>query len=146
MKATIKTQVTIAASPTEVFKYLTNLRFHYLWNPQVHRISTHEQLKQGSVFESVSRVLGVEVRAVNRVTKFTPQEEFQLENTMGVVQYHAAFHLFAKYQSTLLVCTMTVASASKGFAFSALILKKLAQRELQTDMQALKVAVESHLE
>jgi hypothetical protein len=44
------------------------------------------------------------------------------------------------------VCATTVSSDNKAFAFAAPVLKALARRELQTDMQALKLAVEHHLE
>ncbi len=35
MKVHVVAQITIAASGTEIFAYLANLKYHYLWNPQL---------------------------------------------------------------------------------------------------------------
>lgn len=146
MNTTIVTRISIAASPAEVFEYLTNLEYHYLWNPQVHSISTKEQLKLGSEFETTSLVLGVKIKAKNVVTKFIPPKEIEMENNIGAVSYHASFRLAPKGKMTMVVLTTTVSTDSHAFAFTVPILKKLARRELQTDMQALKLAVENQLE
>lgn len=62
------------------------------------------------------------------------------------MHYVANFRLQGRGDSTLVTCSTTVTAASAAFAFTAPILKRLARRELQTDMQALKLAVENGLE
>lgn len=145
MKASVVTKVTIQASASRVFNYLTDLKYHHLWNPQVLRISQHGKLKLGSSFASTSLLLGVEVESNNVVMKFVYPKELEIQNKVGMVQYTANFKLFQAGGTTLVVLTTEVSSHSKAFAFAPPLLKVLARRELQTDMQALKIAVEHKL-
>jgi hypothetical protein len=145
MKTSVVTQISIKAKPAEVFEYLTNLKYHYLWNPQVQSLSSAESLKLGSEYESVSLVLGVKIRAKNVVSKFTSSKELELENKTGLVKYRASFRLQRAGSSTLLICSTTVSADSEAFAFAKPVLRMLARRELQTDLQALKIAVENKL-
>jgi hypothetical protein len=94
---------------------------------------------------AVSLMLGVKVKSTNKVTRFVAGRELELQNTTGTVQFKVNFHLASKYKNTLVVCSTTVSSDIQAFAFSGPILRKLAQRELQSDMQALKIAVENQL-
>jgi len=146
MKASVTTQVTIAAKPGTVFKYLTDLKYHYLWNPQLQSISTTEKLKLGTQYETTSLVLGVKIKACNEVTQLVPNKYLELENNTGTVHYKASFKLSPKGSSTVVICETTVSSQSEAFAFAKPVLKMLARRELQTDMQALKIAVENQLQ
>jgi|SRR5580700_2867341 hypothetical protein len=146
MQTTVVTRINIAASQTAVFRYLAHLKYHYLWNPQIQRISTQEPLKLGSTYESMSLVMGVKIKAKNTVTKFEPPRLLELENRIGAVQYQAHFRLHGQLNKTTLVCSITLSTDSNAFVFTKSLLKKLAQRELQTDMQALKIAVENQLE
>ncbi len=147
MKATITTRVSIGANQDLVFKYLTDLRYHYLWNPQIRSISSRGKLKLGSSYDTESIILGINIHATNRVVVFEPPNEIQIENITGTVQYQANFRL-KSYESafTLVICTTTVSTDNKAFVFTAPIMKQLARRELQTDLQALKLAIENRLE
>lgn len=146
MKANVITKITIQAPSAQVFRYLSDLKYHHLWNPQVLRISQHGKLKLGSSFKSVSLLLGIEVESSNVVTKFAPPKELEIRNSVGMVQYTAHFWLFPAGQKTLVVLTTEVSSHSNAFAFAPPLLKILARRELQADMQALKIAVENNLQ
>jgi carbon monoxide dehydrogenase subunit G len=145
MKADVITQITIKAKPADVFKYLENLEYHYLWNPQIQDIKPIIKLKLHSTYETSSQILGVKINAVNEVSKFVPSKELELVNNTGMVKYTANFKLRPNGSKTTLVCDTTVASESNAFAFAKPVLKMLARRELQTDLRALKVAVEGRL-
>lgn len=49
MEAKVSTKITINASPHEVFDYVTDLKHHYLWNPQIHAISTTKNWRWAQV-------------------------------------------------------------------------------------------------
>ena len=146
MKVRLTTQVTINASPKDVFKYLKDLHYHHLWNPQIRTIEPKIILKPGSVYKTTSVVLGKRLSAENTVIKFKEGQELALENTTGLVHYHAGFHLQSKGGKTLLICDTSVDSDSRAFAFAKPVLEVLARRELQSDLQALKIAVEHELQ
>ena len=147
MIATVVTQITINSSASEVFKYLTDLRYNHLWNPQIKKLSSRKKLKLHSTYETVSKVLGVTVESKNTVTVFKPDAELQLENATGTVQYKANFKLTANGSGGIVLkCTTKVSSDSKAFAFTKPVMTLLARRELQTDLAALKIAVENQLE
>jgi carbon monoxide dehydrogenase subunit G len=145
MKADVITRITIKATPAEVFKYLQDLNYHYLWNPQIHSIKPIINLKLDATYETTSQVLGVRINAVNKVTKFQPNREIELANSTGMIKYCANFRLKPSGKNTVLICDTSVSSDSHAFAFAKPVLKMLARRELQTDLQALKIAVEHDL-
>lgn len=145
MKARVVTQITIAAGKELVFKYLQDMHYHYLWNPQIQSLKPITKLQIGTKYEAVSQVLGVKITAKNVVTKLQPNTELELENNTGMVHYCTNFTLSTKGQDTVLVCTTAVSSESKAFAFAKPVMERLARRELQTDLQALKIAVEHRL-
>lgn len=144
-EATIVTRITIAASPAAVFKYLADLKYHHLWNPQLQQLSSYEKLRLHSRYQASSRVLGIKIEMTNSVTRFAPAREMQIENETGAVHYCANFQLRAQGDKTLVTCTTAVSSHAEAFAFAAPVLKALARRELQADLQALKLAVENNL-
>ena len=145
MKARVVSKVTIHASITEVFKYLENLSYHQLWNPQLQNINPITNLALDSTYQTTNIFLGKKLKTSNVVTKFEKNSEIQIENTTGLVEFCANYKLSKKNNSTIVTSNITVASKSKAFAFATPVLKALAQRELQTDLQALKVAVEQKL-
>jgi len=145
MKALVTSRITIAAKPAKAFRYLTDLKYHQLWNPHLVSIVPLIKLKLGSQYKNVSVLLGVEVKGTNVVTKFKANKELELSNTAGLLQYVVYYRLQSRGQKTLLSCTTAVSSRSNAFAFAAPILEILARRELQTDLSALKIAVEQRL-
>lgn len=146
MQATVATTITISAKPNEVFTYLENLKYHYLWNPQVRTISTIEKLRLSAKYKTESTVLGMTIKATNVVTGFKPSEELILENALGSVQYRAKFKLYPLQHKTTVKLSVTLAADSKIYVFTVPVLKQLALRELKTDLQALKIAVENNLQ
>jgi len=146
MKAHVLSQVTISADCVEVFKYLKNLENHYLWNPALIEVTPLMVLDKGSVYTSTRMVLGNKLKATNTVTKFKDNAELQLENNTGLVHYKVNYKLKSVGKNTLLVCETVVGSNNKAFAFTRPVLEALARRELQSDLQALKLAVEHGLD
>jgi hypothetical protein len=145
MKAKISSKVTINARPAAVFAYLEDLKFHYLWNPQLHHISPILKLRLGSKYQTTHLFLGKQLKTDNVVAKFLKNEELQIENTTGLVEFQANYQLAPLHNQTVVTSNITVASKSKAFAFTAPVLKTLALRELQADLRALKLAVEQKL-
>jgi len=145
MQATIKTQISIKAPPADVFEYLSILKYHPYWNPQVQSFSSTAALKLGSKYQTDSQVLGVKISSENEVTRFVSPKEIEITNGTGMVKYRANFQLRPKDGGTFLTLTTTVSTTSKAFAFAKPVLTSLARRELQSDLQALKLAAEHNL-
>ncbi|HWB39432.1 MAG TPA: SRPBCC family protein [Candidatus Saccharimonadales bacterium] len=146
MQATVATKITIQASPAAVFEYLTNLKYHYLWNPQTHSISSTKRIKLGSTYQTENMVLGTKFKGSNVVTALSAPKHLTIENSLGLVTWKADFRLYKRGPQTEVKLSTKVTTDSKVFVFTLPILKKLALRELRTDLQALKIAVEDHLE
>lgn len=145
MKATVSTSVTISATPADVFEYLAHLKYHYLWNPQIRKFSTQDSLSIGKKYTTESQVLGATIKATNEVTTFDPPHKLVLENFMGVVKYRATFRLSGNVKETRVVLTTQLSTNGAIYIFTKPVLKQLALRELRTDLQALKIAVENKL-
>lgn len=146
MQAVVATNITITASLAAVFRYLTDLKYHYLWNPQVRNISATGQLKLGSRYKTESVVLGITIKATNVVTDFKPLKELVIENSLGPVQYSARFRLSPQSNQTRVQLQVTLSTDAVTYIFTGPVLKQLALRELRTDLQALKIAVENKLQ
>ncbi len=144
-QVTVSTQITITADKHAVFKYISDLRYHYLWNPQLQLISSQKALKLGSTYKTESQVLGITITAFNRVTLFIPVKEIEIQNKFGSVKYTVHFKLAERGSKTRITLSTTVSTDSAVFGFALPVLKKLALRELRTDLNALKVAVEQRL-
>lgn len=145
MKAKVVTKVTIASDKTAVFKYLKDLRLHFLWNPHLESLKPLATLKLGAEYDSVGLMLGKKLYTHNTVKKFVPDQELELENHTGMVHYRVNYSLQTQADKTILTCNTVVSSESKAFAFAKPVLELLARRELQADLQALKIAVEQKL-
>ena len=102
-------------------------------------------MKTGMRYETTSLVLGVKVHGTNIVTKCLPNRRLEFRNVSGVLHWQVAYELRQQANRVTVQCTTEVSSQSKQFAFTKPVLKLLAKRELQTDMQALKIAVEQRL-
>ena len=145
VKVHVVAKVTIDASPADVFKYLTNLKYHFLWNPHLRKVSSVKTLKLGTEYRSASMLLGVKVEGRNLVTKFSKNQEFELENKTSLIRYKVNHALRAQGDKTLLTCTTSVYTDNEIFNFAKSVPRLLARRELQADLQSLKIAVEQHL-
>jgi carbon monoxide dehydrogenase subunit G len=146
MKARVKTQTVIAAKPSAVFKYLSHTKYHKLWNQPIQSIEPIAQLESGSEYVTVVHILGVRNKAMNHVTKYKQDDEIQIENKTGMLQYSVNYRLSPEKGGTKLTCTTSVAATGKAFAFARPLLEHLARRELNTDLKALKHAVENGVE
>ncbi len=145
MKALVSSKVTINAATARVFLYLAELKYHQLWNPHLVSISPVTTLKKDIRYDTVSNLLGVKVKGKNVVTKLTNNSELEISNTTGLLNWIAHYNLQTDGNKTLLVCTTAVSSKKEVFAFTAPVLEILAKRELQSDLKALKIAVEKKL-
>jgi len=146
MQVKLVARITIAAEPAEIFKYLVVLKRHFLWNPHLQTISPLITLKQGSSYKTTSMMLGIQVSGVNKVTKYVPNEELELQNDAGALHYSVHYRLQpAGQRKVQLLCTTMVSSSNKAFLFTRPVFSMLARRELQTDLRALKIAIEQKL-
>ncbi len=145
MKVRVIAKITISANRSEVFKYLSNLKYHFLWNPHLRSITPQCNVKLGTTYESASLLLGVRIKALNIVTKLLQDKELELHNKTGTIQYAVNYKLQEINKKTKLICITSVSSENEAFAFTEPVLKLLARRELQSDLKALKIAVEQRL-
>ena len=146
MKARVVTAITIHARPNDVFRYLINLQYHHLWNPHLQGTQPPLELHLGSRYHTTSLLFAVRVQSDITVVALTPDKELELQNDAGPLQYDIRYRLTKEQDTTILKCSTTVSSESNAFAFARPLLKLLAQRELQTDLQLLKIAVEENLQ
>jgi hypothetical protein len=66
-------------------------------------------------------------------------------NQTGLIHYRVNYSLSSNSQQTKIICNTTIETYQKPLHFAAPILSVLAKRELQSDLQALKVAVEKNI-
>lgn len=141
-----RTSINIKAKPTDVFEYIKNLKYYYYWNPSLRMLSHEGELEEGMTYESESVVLrDIVIKSQNVVTKLVPNKEIDVTNNMGTVKYDSSITLTDRSHATLVVCRIDVLTESRAFGLTLPVLKQLAQRELQTDLQALKFAVENNI-
>lgn len=141
-----KTSINIKATPEDVFAYLKNLKYWYYWNPSLRMLSHEGELEEGMAYESESVVLkDIVIKNQNVVTKLIPNKEIDVANNMGTVKFDSSITLTNRSHATMVVCRIDVLTESKAFGLTLPVLKQLAKRELQTDLQALKIAVENKL-
>jgi hypothetical protein len=145
MQVSVVTRVTIDAKQETVFCYLSQLKYHYLWNPHMRKISPIIELKRGQTYEVETVILGVLIKNINKVAKFNKNKEIEIVNNTGQIRYSVNYRLQTVEGKTQVRCTTVVTAVSNYFAFARPVLRSIAQRELQTDMKALKLAVEHQL-
>ena len=146
INATVSTKITIQAPAAKVFTYLTDLKYLYLWNPQIRSFPKNKVLSPGSTYKTESVILGISIKSNNTVIGYKRNKELVIENPLGNVCYTATFRLNEQAKRTTLVLTVSLSATRKIYVFTKPVLKQLALRELRTDLQALKVAVENNLE
>lgn len=145
MDVKVVTKIRIAATRSEVFTYLKDLKCHFLWNPFLRDIQPLTKLKQGMRYKTESTLLGVTVRGNNTVTKLVANRELQIENETGSLRYIVRYSVEPHAGGSEVVCHTQVRTQHTTFQFTAPVLRTLARRELQSDLKALKVAVEQKL-
>jgi uncharacterized protein YndB with AHSA1/START domain len=145
MQVKLTSQVTIDATPSEVFKYLRDPRRHRLWNPHLQSITGNKPFVKGSTYKTTSLLLGVKLVSTNTVTACEPDTLLEIRNAEAALEFRVTYMLEPSTEGTLLKCVTEVASTSHAFAFTRPVLRMLAKRELQSDLQALKIAVEQKL-
>ncbi|HVW22928.1 MAG TPA: SRPBCC family protein [Candidatus Saccharimonadales bacterium] len=143
--ARVSTQVTIAATPANVWRYLSELKYHYLWNPHLTHLSPLGSLKPGSTYSATSLLFGIKIKALNKVIKLKPSKQLVIQNDNGTLIYIITYTLSPQGKKTLLKCRISVRPQHPAFAFAAPVLETFARHELQADLQSLKVAVEQKL-
>jgi len=146
MKARVATSVEIAAKPAEVFKYLADLQYHPLWNPNLKKISPHVLVEEGLVYRTTSLLFGTKIGGKIEVMRIVPDKTLEICSTTGMLEYKMGFYLQEDKGGTVVKCRTTVSTESKMFAFARPMMGLLARREVQADLDALKNAVEQKLE
>jgi carbon monoxide dehydrogenase subunit G len=146
MKTQLAVSVGIKAAPAVVFEYLTDLKRHPLWNPHLRSISMDSRLRLGSSYQTTSQFLGRTVKGNNTITRLVPEQELEIQNSSGMLRYIVSYQLEEEGSETRLICSVDVEADSMVFAFAVPVLETLARRELQADIQMLKIAAEEHLE
>jgi len=142
METRVVTRVTIKATPKAVYTYFEDTRKHYVWNPHLQRVIPEGRLKVGDFYSAESVVLGIRTVAKNQVVKLVRGKEFEVKNDTGLLHYCVNYTLVPKNISTIVICTTVVSADGKAFAFAKPVLQKMARHELQSDLKALKRAVE----
>ena len=141
-----ESRISIKASPEEVFKYICTLKYHYLWNPALRTLSTEDKLSQGMSYSTESVYLGdIKVITRNKVTKLVPNQQIVLKNEFGVIQFETYFTLHREGDRTIVSSTVDMLTTPKSFGLTLPVLKRLANKELQSDLKFLKAAVETNL-
>src|SRR4051812_45470215 len=125
MKAHVVAQISIKAKPAAVFPYLSELRYHYFWNPSLIDLSPVKTLRPGTAYKSTSILLGIKVQCNNKVSKLDENSELEIENITGPLQYRVNYSLQPQTGKTMLVCTTEVSAESEAFAFARPVLKLL---------------------
>jgi len=146
MKARVVTTVHIAAAPAGIFKYLGDLQYHPLWNPNLKRISPLVPLEKGLVYRTTSLLFGTKISGKIKVMAVVPPKTLELCSTTGMLEYKVGFYLKPDHEGTLVTCRTTVSTESKMLAFAKPMMGLLARRELQSDLDALKRVVEQGIE
>lgn len=85
------------------------------------------------------------IEANNTVTSFVPPKELAIENSMGNIHYIAKFRFAPQQGKTSVRLSVSLSTKSKMYVFTKPVLTQLALRELRTDLQALKIAIENNL-
>jgi len=145
-KITSESKIIIKASPREVYKYLSHLKYYYLWNSSLRYLSYEGPLKKGVSFDSENIILHKNViKGHNIVTAIEPNKKIETENKIGMIKYKQMFQLKEQANSTQVTTKIVVLTPAQTFGLTTPILKILANRELKTDLQALKIVVENKL-
>ena len=137
--------MSISAPPAAVFAYLADPQLHYLWNPHLRTVSAYGLFKQGSRYSTTSMMLGTKIENDNRITRFEKDSLMEIQSQGGTIEFTVEYRLRPEESMTTVECNTSVTATGKTFAFAKPVLKLLAQRELQSDLQALKIAVEQKL-
>ena len=141
-----ESSITIKASPQEVYRYVANLKHHYLWNPSLRSVSPEAELKPGMSFQTESVILkDIKISTHNVVTKLVPNRLVSIHNEMGLVKYDIDFMLTKEGKYTIATSKVSMLTSSQAFGLTLPVLKRLANRELQSDLESLKFAVETDL-
>jgi uncharacterized membrane protein len=142
MKTHVVTKVYIAAPPGEVYRFLTDLQYHPLWNPHLIAVSPKTVLKPDMRYRANSLLFGIKVSGNIRVVNMVEGRELELQNDTGMLRYRVRYRLARKASATQLTCSISVSTESKAFAFARPILSILAERELHSDLNSLKALAE----
>jgi hypothetical protein len=142
----LKNKVSIKAEPSEVYFYLSHLKYHYLWNPSMRHLSSEGELTLGMSYEAKSKLLGgITVSSRNKVTELVPNKKLRLQNRLGNIKYDAEFTLAKRRSRTIVTCNIIIDTKAQILGMTLPVLKQLGNRELQSDLYYLKLAVENKM-
>jgi len=138
--------IVIKAPASEVFKYLADLHYHYLWNPNLRDIVNPRILSLGDTYQTKTIIFNKNViESSNVIYQFKTNKIIAMENKLGLVKYKCIFTLNEDKGTTKVTTRIDIITETKLFGLTATVLKRLANNELQSDLAALKIAVENKL-
>jgi len=142
----IATKVKINAKPAEVFDYFANLKLHYYWNPSLRKLSGKETLAAGESYKAESNVLGgITIKSTNKVITLETNRKLELESKLGNIKYRQCYNLKDRGKYTIVTSNTDILIECITFGLTHGVLKQLAEHEIQTDLNYLKLAVENKL-
>lgn len=145
-KITSESKITIKAPPEEVYKYLKHLKYYYLWNSSLRYLSYEGPLKKGISYDSENIIFNKNViKAHNIVTAIEPNKKIETENKLGMIKYKQTIKLKEQTKNTQVISKIVVLTPAQTFGLTTPVLKILADKELKTDLQTLKIVVENKL-
>lgn len=147
-KITALSSITIKAAPKDVFKYISQPKYFYLWNPSLRHITNDEPLKINSQFETETVILNnINIKSKNTVTEYEENKKLVLENSFGLIQYKQIYRLEQSRKIyTILRLKVDVITKSQILGLTNPVLKRLANNELKMDLNYLKVVVENKID
>lgn len=142
MQAKADVKIKINVQPQAVFACLIDLKTHKDWIPALATIWPLIKLKKGSEYVTKRRVMGMNIVAQNRVTKYRAFREIQIENDMGMLEYRVNFKLKPKKDCTYIIGTVEAIGKGKWLNLASIVMKSLIKREIKADLCNLKELLE----
>ncbi len=147
-KITASSSITIKAEPKDVFKYISQPKYFYLWNPSLRSLSSDKPLKLNSQFESESVILkNISIKSNNTVTDYIEDKKIVFENSFGLIKYKQIYNLKrSRNIYTILKLKVDIITKSQILGLTTPVLTRLANNELKMDLNSLKVVVENKID
>ena len=101
-------------------------------------------LQEGMEYRVTNTLFGMKTSGRVRVKKLIRPTRLDLISTTGMLEFTVSYQLAKKGTGTLLTCRTSVSTESKAFAFAKPMMHLLARRELQADLEELKLLVEKN--
>ena len=142
--ATFGKSVWINCPQQEVFDFVSNPAKNTEWQSiaQSAEWTSEGPVGVGSALRSVDRFLGRKIESTAEVTIWDPPDRMTFKSVSGPFAFEIAFELESKENGTQL--TMSVTAEFRGFFKVAEgLAARQAQKQIDTDLEALKLVLEA---